>query len=327
MSKLQIFSDFHHSSLFTSLKLLFEDRLGHTVYRPIGLEWFEQGYWKIAEPYNNYPGTVEQFLKPGSTPTDGTPPLNDNTYDCITLEQFKEMDIDIIIASIPAHIQAYKRLIREHKPNAKLIYHIGNIGWHNDIPWNEVDNVMASVKPFEVPIGKNVVFYRQEFDTKVFRPLLGANIRKMITSFVNILPQPEKFNRLKELLPDYAFGAFGAACPNGVVNNISEIAAIMQTSRFGYHNKPHGDGYGHVIHNWMAVGKPVILNFNDYKDKLAGDFLDVCIDLDQGVEQVASIINNMSDLEYIDLSNKVQDRFNEVVDFEQDAVNVKRFIE
>ena len=90
---MKIFADLHHSSLFTSFKLLFENRLGHRMYRPIGLEWFTEGFWKIAEPYNNNIGTVKQFLEPGNTPTDGTPPLNQELSDCMTLEQFKKLPV------------------------------------------------------------------------------------------------------------------------------------------------------------------------------------------------------------------------------------------
>lgn len=326
---MNIFIDFHHSDLFKSFKLLFEGRLGHKVFRPIGNEWFTEGFWKIAEPYGNNQGTVDQFLKPYSTPSDGTRPLNEQLDDCLTFEQFKNHSIDVIIATIPAHIQAYSRLIREHKPSAKLIYHIGNIGWHNDIPWKEVNNIMASVKAFPVKESKNVVFYRQEFDLNIFQPLSGVEISDLIVSFVNCLPQPHKYEELKKLLPDYEFGAFGAACPDGVINDLSTIAAIMHTAKFGYHNKPEGDGFGHIIHNWMAIGKPIIVNLNDYKDKLAGELLEdgvTCIDLDLGVENTANRIKNMSDLEYIDMINNVRRKFKEVVNFGEDAYNVRNFL-
>lgn len=326
---MNIFADFHHSGLFTSLKLLLEDRLGHRLYRPIGLEWFNEGYWEIAAPYGNNIGTVKQFLTAGSTPTDGTPPLNNVLYDCITLDEFKEMKIDIIIASIPDHIRAYTQLIKDHKPEAKLIYHMGNIGWHTIVPWNQVNNIMASVAPFPIREGKNAVFYRQEFDLNVFKPTdrIPSN---HITSFVNLLPQPEKFEKLKKLLPEYQFFAYGSQCPDGIVETTKRIAIDMQLAKFGYHNKPLGDGFGHVIHNWFAVGKPVIVNLSDYKDKLAGELLEdgvTCVDLDRGIEYVASRVKNMSDLEYWDMCKNVKERFASVVDFQRDAKNVKDFIE
>lgn len=300
------------------------------MYRPIGLEWFTEGYWKIAEPYNNNIGTVKQFLEPGNTPTDGTPPLNQELSDCMTLEQFKNTDIDIVIASIPAHIQAYKKLIKDYKPSAKLIYHIGNIGWHMDIPWNDVDNMMASVKQFPIKENKNVVFYRQEFDLKIFQPYHLALIKSpSIRSFVNVLPELDTYYKLRDFLPEFEFRAYGASCPDGVLNTVEAIAINMNMSTYGYHNKPFGDGYGHIIHNWMAVGKPVIVNLGDYENKLAGELLEdgvTCFDIDKGVDFVANRIRNISKLEYVDMCTNVRERFKKIVDFEKDAMNVKEFL-
>lgn len=344
---MKIFADLHHQGLYASLHYLFEKRLGHNLYRPVGLEWFDKGFWKIAEPYNNAPDTIAQYLKTGFVPKDGTTPLNDTigqeiidhnhgiTQKAITLDEFCNMDIDVVIASIPAHVKAYKRLIKEYKPNAKLIYQMGNIFWQNEIPWDDVNNIMASVAPFIVPANanKNVVFYRQEFDTSIFKPSDNVPKTKLITSFVNCLPQPDKYEELKSLLPEFEFRAHGITCPNGIIDNISTIASIMQDSMFGYHNKPHGDGYGHIIHNWMACGRPVIVNLFDYQDKLAGDLLEdgvTCISLNRhDVGEVAKVVKDISSNEdwWLQMCENVKYRFKQVVDFERDARNVEIFLE
>ena len=57
-NKMNVFCDFHHTELYHSIKLLFEDRLGFNLYRPIGMEWQEQGYWKVFD----HPATAAQFL-------------------------------------------------------------------------------------------------------------------------------------------------------------------------------------------------------------------------------------------------------------------------
>ena len=49
--------------LYYSLYCLLEKRLGFELYRPIGIDWFNEGYWKIAEPYNNSIDTINQFLE------------------------------------------------------------------------------------------------------------------------------------------------------------------------------------------------------------------------------------------------------------------------
>ena len=343
---MKIFADYHHGGLYASLIYLLEGRLGHTLLRPIGMDWFDKGYWKIAEPYGNNPDTARQYLAENSTPTDGTPPLNNKPVDAkyfswinessnnvwhraVTLEQFLEIDPDVIIASIPAHIASFKKLIKDYNLRAKLVYHIGNIGWHTQIPWDQIDNLMASVKEFPIPAGKNAVFYRQEFDLEVFA---GAPHQRssIITSFVNLLPEAKRFRALKEAMPNYLFQAYGIGCPDGIVNKVSDVGRIMRKSDFGYHNKPQGDGFGHIIHNWFAVGKPVIVNMGDYKDKLAGELLvdgETCIDLDnKSAEDIAKLIYMMSDLEYFDMCRAVRARFAEAVDFGLDAAKVGDFL-
>src|SRR3990172_6286612 len=81
-----VLADFHHAGLLQSLILLFENRLGGNVYRPIGMEWADQGYWKVFD----HPATRLQYLtyNQGYRPQDGTRPLNiiekaqDDVYYC-----------------------------------------------------------------------------------------------------------------------------------------------------------------------------------------------------------------------------------------------------
>jgi hypothetical protein len=334
---MNIFADRHHSGLYTSLSLLLEKRLGHTLFSPIGQEWQEQGYWKMAELYNNAPETITQFLGlgQGELQEDGFYKIfegsDDIYYRGITLDKFMETDIDVIVCTLPQHIDAYRALIRNFKPKAKLVYQIGNVDWHSIIPWDRINNVLASVKPFPYPEGKNVVFYRQEFDLEVFKPFESAPTNQ-VTSFVNCLPNSAYFHSLKGYLaPEYDLKSFGQECPDGIKSTTKEIASVMDRSKFGYHNKPEGDGFGHVIHNWFAIGRPVIVNANDYKDKLGGDLLEdgkTCISLDGlSALDLSKKIKGISDLEYADMTTNVKARFKEVVDFDKDAGNVRGFME
>ena len=345
---MKIFSDMHHGGLYASLHLLLEKRLGHSLYRPIGMEWHSNGYWDIAKPYGDDTGTVRQFLALGSVPDDGSSGLNESRFlvddvhyiwdgvhgihqKAITLDKFLSMDFDVLIASIPAHVRTYRRLIRTHKLKAKLIYHIGNIDWHTKIPYEEIENIMLSVKEFPMVKSKNVVFYKQEFDEDVFYPAQERPFN-MITSFVNCLPNHGYFHSFKGIMePDYDVKAYGISCPDGIISGISELASIMRRSKFGYHNKPYGDGYGHVIHNWFASGRPVLVNMGDYKDKLAGELMEdgkTCIDIDgRSAQQVAGIVRELSDLEYADMTTNVRNKYKEVVDFNKDAGIVREFLE
>jgi hypothetical protein len=331
---MRIFSDRHHSGLAASLNYLFEDRLNHEVYFPIGLDWHDKGYWKIATLYGDAQETINQYLAcPPSTTPDNVYYINDPahhlTQKYITLDKFIELKPDVVIASIPQHITPFKKLIKDSGIDAKLVYHIGNVGWHNIIPWKEVDNIMASVKPFPAPENKNVVFYKQEFPTELFEnDTLPTH--KRIASFVNCMPQPLKWLALKNELPEYEFQAHGIGGEDGVISGLENVAGLMRSCRFGYHNKPEGDGFGHVIHNWFATGRPIIVNMGDYRDKLAGDLLidgETCIDMSDGdMHRVAGIVREISDLQYVSMVDRVRIKFKENVDFNDDASKVSEFL-
>lgn len=339
---MKIFSDLHHGALYYSLQLLFEGRLSFRLYRPIGKAWFDSGYWKIAEPYENNLGTVAQFLE-DCVPADGSRPLNRVKQDtggyylvkapkdhkAVTLEQFKEIKFDIVIASIPQHLAPYTELIKKYQPEAKLIYQIGN--HFGPVDFSLAKNVMASTAPFSN--GVNAVFYHQEFnlDTFCYKPPL--NDRK-IYSFVHCLggKDYEDYKEYKKALLGFEFKSFGAGCDDGAVSGWEHVAEKMHQSMFGFHLKSGGDGFGHIIHNWFACGRPPIVRMSQYKDKLAGELMidgKTCLDLDGRTlgENVERIKYYSQPEEHKRLCQQAYDRFCEVVDFDREEQELRRFIE
>lgn len=345
---MNVFVDFHHTALLRSLIMLFEGRLGGKIYRPIGMDWATNGFWKVYD----HPATQAQFLSldQGFRPIDGTPPLNlfsypenpepdvyycadpeNDTYNkAITFEKFREMDIDIIIATIPQHVEPFKRLIKEFKPNAKLILQVGN-NWH----WEKLDvaNVMASTAPKEVPADKNVVFYHQEFDLDVFHRDFQFP-RRNIYSFVNIIQHTADwglFQGYQKMLPSFDMKAFGGQCPDGVMNGTRNLAAKMREARFIWHVKPGGDGFGHVVHNAFAVGRPIITRKSHYEGQLAADLMIdgvTCIDLDAHTiqENLKLIEQHSAEQEWTVLSKNAYNRFREIVDFSGEESKIREFI-
>lgn len=345
---MNVFVDFHHTALLRSLIMLFEDRLGGKVYRPIGMDWATNGFWKVYD----HPATQAQFLSldQGFRPIDGTPPLNtfaypenpeQDVYYCadpengtynkaITLEKFREMDIDIIIATIPQHVEPFKRLIKDFKPNAKLIFQVGN-NWN----WEklDVDNVMASTAPREVSRETNVIFYHQEFDINVFHRDFVFPERK-IYSFVNNIEATldwPLFQGYQKMLSDFEMKAFGGQCPDGVMNGTRNLANKMREARFIWHVKPGGDGFGHVVHNAFAVGRPIITRKSHYKDCLAESLMidgQTCIDLDaHTIQENIRLIQEASQKEqWTRLSENAYNRFREIVDFSSEESKIREFI-
>lgn len=355
MNKPKVFVDFHHASLLNSLIMLFEGRLGGQVYRPIGLDWYDQGYWKLYE----HPATVAQYLGVGGATPDGTEPLNDiedrppiyGVYWCkdieshsvnkaITIEAFKKIQFDIVLATLPQHIEPFKNLITQYQPSAKLIFQIGN-AW--SVEANGAPNVMASARIPNIPPEVNFIEYHQEFDLNIFSPpryepefMQPTNA---ISSFVNCFSIDglfaedwALFQKVEKLMPEWKFKAFGGQCRDGSANGAEAVAYEMKQSKFIWHTKKGGDGYGHIIHNAIAVGRPPIIKLEYYKGKLAEDLLAdgiTCVAIDNlNPEQIVNKIQTFSPTPiYQELSDNCIARFRKMVNFDREEGKIRQFLD
>lgn len=350
MNKPVIFADFHHSGLMYSLKLLFEDRLGGTLLRPVGLEWWENGYWDIAKPYNDSIDTISQYLKIDSSykPVDKTVPLNKikdkkslyyeieelahgYTQKAITWDQFLNLDIDIIVASIPDHWETYSKLKAIYKPQAKLICQAGNAfnELEDYIKDGTVKNLMSATAEFDVPSFINAVFYHEEQPVVEYKE---PPVTPSIKSFVHLLPRHDLYDIYKEALKPVEMKAYGALCPNGSLATLTDVYAKMQSASMILHIKPMGDGYGWVWHSAFMLGRPIITNFSDYKDKLGGKLFEhgvTGIDLERGTnkENITLIKDILADRERLkSMCEEARRRFFQVVDYERELKNIKTFL-
>ena len=334
-----VFSDFHHSSLYHSLSLLFEKRLGGTLYRPIGKEWFEKGIWKMAEIYLNSPVTIEQYLGIHDEPdSEGIYHPWDGEYECaqnaITYDKFMELPIDIVIASLPEHIKSFQVLCENHPNKPKLIYQIGN-NW--SIQEGSAQNILASAKIANVPEGTNIVTYHQEFDLENFYFSEPQPNRK-IYSFINCYASAEhyiedwmNFCDLEGNMPGWEFRSFGGSCRDGAISGTKNLANKMREANFTYCVKKFGDGYGHILHNSFALGRPLITRIADYKGKLAEPLLEdgeTCFDVDKyTVEELADKIANIAPHQYQYMVQQVRERFEKYVNFDKETEDIKLFLD
>lgn len=359
-----IFTDFHHSSLLNSLILLFEKRLKGTCLRPIGVEWFEKGFWDIYR----HPATVQQYLGIGGATPDGSAQLNllsatgdvfdehkktEGLYFCqdivsgqynkaITFDAFLKLPIDIVIASIPQHLEPFKKLCAIHPSRPKLIFQIGN-QWDGR---NTALNIMASAKMLPIE-GVNFISYHQEFDLDIFKPegptmgFPSGDIlwpEKNIFSFVNCFDIQDHFKydwqlfqEIEKLMPDWNFKVYGGQCRNGPVGPASEVAKRMAQARFIWHTKAGGDGYGHVIHNIAAVGRPMIVRRMYYQGKMAEPLIkdgETAIVIDGlNNQEIVNKINYYNDPErYGKLCENAYKNFKNIVDFDKEAEQIKDFL-
>lgn len=344
---MKIFADLHHSGLFYSLHLLLEKRLGHELYRPLGMNWFTEGFWDIAKPYGNNEATAKQYLEFNSVPEDGTPPLNnadtsgrktpwqvwDKEHEywqkIIGLEEFKNTKIDVIIASIPDHAVTYKILRDMYQPQAKLIFQMGNMfnEISNLVSEGYVTNLMASTIPFETPA--NHVFYYQEQPLPEYVPT--SPMLMQISSFVHLLPERELYEEYKKALVDFEFRAYGAGCPDGWMNGIKNVYKQMQNSAAIWHVKPGGDGYGWNWHSAFICARPIITRYSDYKDKLGGllfEDLVTGIDLDRRTAHENQQVIRKALVEFDPkMGDNALKKFQSLVNYEAEATKVKLFLE
>lgn len=368
---LRILTDFHHAGLLQSLILLFEKRLKGEVYRPIGVDWFNKGYWKVYD----HPATVEQFLGIGGNTPDGSAKLNEVTehptpevYKCfdidsgetnkaITLEGFFNTHFDIVIASIPAHVEPFKKLCAEHPDHPKLIFQIGN-SWTSEAAM--APNIMASAIIHDVPPEINFISYHQEFDLNIFRPdkwtaQHGAKVDGVdkpfgepqevfmipgnnIYSFVNCFDTAghfqedwRLFTEVERAMPEWNFKAHGGQCRDNPIGPASALADKMREAKFIWHTKVGGDGYGHVIHNAPAVGRPLIVKKEYYHDKIAEPLLIdgvTCIAIDglSYPQIVDKIVEYSEPTKYQAMCKAAYETFKQVVDFDKEQTAIEEFL-
>lgn len=367
--RFNVFSDFHHSGLLNSLIMLFEGRLEGCLMRPIGHEWHNRGFWKIAD----HPATVEQYLGIGGATPDKSPKLNEvrawygtgigrslpgdgpigratdaTIYECrdissgetnkgITLDGFMHLPIDFVIASVPQHIRTFRQICNQHAKKPKLIYQIGN-HWNIEPALEElIDGIMASARLGREPIVPYIE-YHQEFSLDIFKPDFSYP-QKRISSFVNCFDSAHifkfdwrLFEAVEKSLPDWKFRAYGGSCRDGYAKGDKGVADGMRKSRFVWHTKNGGDGYGHVIHNIGAVGRPMIVRKSYYIGKMAEPLLIdgktcICIDGLSEKEIVEKILYFSQESRYKKMCKNAYQNFKKVVDFDQEAEALQKFFE
>ena len=333
---MNVFSDFHHNDLFYSLITLFEKRMGWNIYAPIGREWFDRGYWN----YNLEEPVINQYLNMRNVEPekDGhhkwIDPNHHSFRKAITLEQFEAMDIDVILASVTNHIEPMLKLQRELKPNAKMILQLGNEPGY----WVfNIHNLLISLKPRQLQMPYNAVFYHQEFPLDVFSykpPGLETGFMKTIKNFMNCLPHiidAPLYHQYKAQLKEFTWKMFGISGDDGIIGTIEEIAKEMQDSTFIWHVKAHGDGFGHIIHNAYACGRPCIVKKSYYKDRWGETLLSdgqTCLDLEQGTleENIKRIRFFSRPEEHQRLCENAYNRFKSLVNFDAEFKQIKEFL-
>ena len=345
--RLKVLADMHHSGLYESLRLLFEDRLDYELYRPLGLEWYTEGYWfvydalataqqylglQLTQDYDEFqkanPG---HWLNKGWKDTGGgvfAIPSQDmsKTHYGIRLDTFRKTKFDIMLSSMPRHFIMFERLREQCQPTAKHIWQIGNI-WQV-LPG--VKNLMNSTA-MPVPDGINHVRYHQEFDRSLFKLSPCANPRSVLNMMHYQTQQYlDEFTSLENLMRPrgWVFHNCGAGNRDGAVFPL-DIPKAFADHGFVWHNK-HMEGYGYNLHQAIACGRPIICHRKLYHGMIGEALLTphTCIDIDEHetLDQLADTMEVWA-AKHEQAAKETEARFREVVDFDAEFKRIKHFLD
>ena len=336
---MNILVDYHHGALLTSLYKLFVERLGWTMYIPMGIDWYDKEYWSIEDGVKTdiHYEMAKQYLLSPTIPnfTIKTPEQPKIEYAYLS-DVDAGLKFDIVLTSVPCRYQSFEKFVHDFGMNSKLIFQAGNNFYHGSPFIANVKNLLSSATgPYHLMTQTpNKVFYHQEFDLGLFRPE-ACNVNT-ITNFQHFMCKPDLFHGLEVTMPNWRFRSFGGGNRESALNSISVLAAWMRKSGFVWHVKTIDEGYGHTIHNAFACGKPLITDTQYMTVYQQGKIPNTCMSLytpdtiidikNMSREDIrAELLRRADNYQYY--SDKVYAKFKEVVDFDKEFVEVKAFLE
>jgi hypothetical protein len=311
---MNVLADRHHSGLYHSLQLMAR-RFGWTLYTPAGHEWWDEGYWTFGGSTYGDDRLAQQFLMAAPGPDGEFPEWPIPT---VTLEEARGMDWAYVIASVPDNEQGFARFAREH--DAKFVMQVGNTGQYVD--WALEPLVLSSS---EMPIAGRGIVYHQEMDPVAFAEPMTI---WTAASFVNCMTSMGACWDLLEGagMPVHIYGIDG---PLGVVKPYRELVRLMELHGWGWHDKAQGDGFGHVLHTWAAVGRPLVGHASHYDGKMGERFWrdgETCIDLDRhSVEDAVETIRTMPASRHREMCLAIRAEF-DAIDWDGEAEAIRALL-
>lgn len=315
--------DYHHGDLLESLLILFEDRLGIECYVPSGFDWWTENYWQFGKSSWGDDRLAQQFLNPDNIRRDDSHP--DREHRLIELADARDLEWDFVLASLQDNYSGYHAFAGQ--TGAKFLVQVGNVNQAPGWQFNPYLILNSSAAPMQ---GRSVT-YHQEFHLADF----GAHPERMhtgrITNFVNcvqVLPCFSQLQEAQQFLADFEWRIHGIDGPDGNIKPTARVGELMSEAGWAWHDKVTGDGYGHVIFNWAAVGRPLIGHASHYAGQMAGPFWEdgaTCIDLDRhSLGEAAQMVRNLTGTEkQLAIGAELRRRFTEMVDFAAEAESVR----
>jgi hypothetical protein len=250
----------------------------------------------------------------------------------LELDEFKNTKIDVIMATVYDHQKTFKMLRDNYKPVTKLIREEGNPG----LPSDNIDGfdalLTSNKKLFASTKAKYKVLYHQRFDSNVFA-YSPPSANKVISCFMPTFRTDSKLvafmEKHAEILTEFEFRDYGHVSPkNGSLSTKTALARAMNDSAFVWQVKPIGDGFGHVIHNAFALGRPPITVAGHYDGTLASELMidgetSIWIEEKRIEDNCSKIRHAMDHLPAI--SSKTTKKFLEIT-HEEEVIQIRKFL-
>ena len=244
---MKVLADYHHHDLWESLELLC-DRLGWTLYRPIGMDWFTENYWVHERAWHG-DAIARQYLEPWGSDTDlRYDPGHDRYQKLLTLTEARDLRPDIVISTLAHNHEGFARFAGE--VGATFGLQLGNVRFGAiDMAEDRWDlaafGLVSSIMP--MPIAVPHVVYHQEFSLEDFRPSpVTPHDPLRIASFVQCFAENERtyalFTEAATANPGFdwrVYGAYGSkpldayACGN--IDRCRDIGAAMREQDIAWH--------------------------------------------------------------------------------------------
>lgn len=341
---IRVLTDAIHADLLESIYLTLEDRLGFRVYSLGGMDWYESGIWRF-ERARLGDAVAHQFLDPYHDDVQGEayavryPQSHpDRLVRRVSRVEALDLKPDIVISTLAENDIGLAQFARE--VGAVFGVQVGN----QDQPcaWGAAQFAMLSSSTPGFTPWMPHVYYRQEFSLDSFHPGTVEAVPGSVGTWVQCATKSPGYDRFVAIAgltgPEATWRWYGH-CDEpdeygaGNLPNTPAVAESMRSTRIGWHYKEWSDGYGHVIHNLFAIGRPVLATAGYYQGKLAGPLFQegvTSFDIRRHSDQeLAEIVTRLlrDDDEWARMCAASAARFREVVDFDADAAAIKHMFE
>jgi hypothetical protein len=344
----RIIADFHHADLFESHQIVFGDRFGWDLVAPFGMDWFDRDYWAFEKEHHG-DAVARQYLVGiwgGAQPdANGIVSIDDTrhpgrTLRGITLDAALAERWDVVLSTVPSNASGLSRFAKE--TGAVWGIHVGN-QWGAEA-WHQQPGFAILTTTSVIPPGIPHVVVHQEFSMEDFRYAAPEGFGP-IRSFVNCFPEMTSeyqgnFVPIARAYPEFrweVFGAYGTAPLDefeaGNLHGTPTIGDTMRGAGAIWHAKHWSDGFGHVIHNAFAVGRPVFGYQRYYADKLAGPlWVEGVTSYDVERKSRETIVGLLRELRddpdrHHEMCEASAARFREIVSFDEDAAATLRLLD